>query len=94
MSEVKCIEIPKSVGYVNLIFAADDPYRKALRFNVSIIKNSDFWGVIVTDPNKVSTIKTGDSHRISDIEFEVDGETFTMTVIEEPEIYIIIWVKK
>lgn len=94
MSEVKCIEISKSVGYVNLIFAADDPCRKALRFNVSIIKNSDFWGVIVTDPNKVSTIKTGDSHRISDIEFEVDGETFTMTVIEEPEIYIIIWVKK
>ena len=48
----------------------------------------------MTDPNKVSAIKTGDSHMISDIEFEVDGETFTMTVINEAETYIIIWVKK
>lgn len=91
MSEVRCIEIPKNVGYVNLMFVVD---QEPLQYNVSIIKNSDFWGVIVTDPNKVSTIKTGDSHRISDIEFEVDGETFTMTVINEAETYIIIWVKK
>lgn len=91
MSEVRCIEIPKNVGYVNLMFVVD---QEPLQYNVSIIKNSDFWGVIVTDPNKVSTIKTGDSHRISDIEFDVDGETFTMTVINEAETYIIIWVKK
>ena len=84
----------KKCGVCEFNIAPDDPCRKVLRFNVSIIKNSDFWGVIITDPNKVSTIKTGDSHRISDIEFEVDGEIFTMTVIEEPEIYIIIWVKK
>lgn len=93
MSEVRCIEIPKNVGYVNLMFVADQD-QKPLQYTVSIIKNSDFWGVVVTDPTKVSTIKTGDSHMISDIEFEVDGETFTMTVINEAETYIIIWVKK
>lgn len=93
MSEVRCIEIPKNVGYVNLMFVADQD-QEPLQYNVSIIKNSDFWGVVVTDPNKVSAIKTGDSYMISDIEFEVDGETFTMTVINEAETYIIIWVKK
>ena len=91
MSEVKCIEIPKNVGYVNLMFVVDN---KPLQYNVSIIKNSDFWGVIVTDPNKVSTIKTGNLYIISAIEFKVDGKTFTMTVIEEPETYIIVWGRK
>ena len=38
MSEVRCIEIPKNVGYVNLMFVVD---QEPLQYNVSIIKNSE-----------------------------------------------------
>lgn len=92
MSEVRCIEVPKNVGYVNMVFIVDE---KPLIYNVSIIRNSDFWGVVVTDPNEISTIKTGNLEQtIAGIEFEVSGEIFTMNVVEDLASYLIVWDRK
>lgn len=91
MNEVRCIEVPKNVGYVKLGFVVNQ--KELVYYAVSIVKNPILWRVFVTDPNGVITVKNGrpEDYMIGDIEFIVSNERVIMSVMETSETYILIW---